>query len=569
MRLIFLLPLFFVFPSVGQNCTFDTDNEGWTTAGDATSPTATWIATGGNPGGFIRVTDASTGGTWQFVAPPKFLGIKCDAYNHFLRYDQFVSDNSNPNYTPDVTIEGAGGVRLVINNPTLPGTTWTHFDVLLHENAGWRLNTLNGPVPNEAQFRQVLANVVSLRIRGEYFSFADDFGGLDNVVLESNFHLAFDLDGDDSSGATGGDFQMQPTCSPLGQIADEDALLTSTAGVDSITVRVLNGTALEELVLDALPPNIVVVYQTSPGKLTLINEGGATLGDFVLALRLLHYSDPSPDLVTGTRTVEIRVYTDCGGVGETHHAFLPIVAQPDAGENGDTVLCSNGPLLDLRTALRGEPDANGRWEPSLASGDNFFSPNRDTSGLYTYIVPEAPPCPGDTAYVRVEIEQFFPLRPDTTICHEDTLTLQIPPNARFWEWSDGSHQPELPVTSPDIYALTWRVEQCTFSDSVRVNFYTCELCPFYAPNVFSPNDDGVNDGWHIFLPCPWQSFHLEIYDRWGSLVFAADDPERAWNGAVRGREPTPGVYVWILEWTGELFGEPKVYRAEGDVTVVR
>ncbi len=568
MRLIFLLPLFFSIPSFGQNSSFDADNEGWATGGDATSPTATWIAAGGNPDGYIRGTDASTGGTWQFVAPAKFLGVKCDAYGRFLRYDQFVSNNANPNSTPDVTIEGLGGVRLVINNPVLPGTDWTHFDVLLREDAGWRLNNLNGAVPTEAQFRQVLANVVSLRIRGEYFSFADDFGGLDNVVLESDFHFAFDLDGDDSSGATGGDFQMPPTCSPFGQIADGDAFLTTTARVDSISVQVLNGTDLEELVLDALPTDIIV-SQTAPGQLTLINAGDATTANFVLALQLLRYGDLSPNLISGLRTVEIRVYTDCSGVGETHRAFLPIVAQPDAGENGDTVLCSDSPPLDLRTALGGDPDANGRWEPPLASGDFFFNPQRDTAGRYAYIVPKAEPCPGDTAFVQVEIEQFFPLRPDTTICYEDTLALKIPPNARFWEWNDGSQQIELPVTAPGIFALTWRVEHCTFSDSVLVNFYTCEPCPFYAPNVFSPNDDGVNDGWHVFLPCPWQQYRLEIYDRWGSLVFTANDPEAAWDGSVRGRDSVPGVYAWLVEWTGELFGEPKVYRAEGDVTVLR
>lgn len=568
MRFSLFLPLLFAASASGQTGTFDTDNEGWGASGDVTSPVAQWVASGGNPGGHIRATDASTGGTWYFVAPAKFLGFKCDAYDHYLRYDQFVSNNSNPNNTPDISIEGAGGLRLVFDNPMLPGTTWTHFDVLLREDAGWRLNTLNGPVPTETQFKQVLANVTSLRIRGEYFSFADDFGGLDNVVLESNFQFAFDLDGDDSSGATGGDFQIAPTCNPFGPIADEDALLNIEIQIDSVTVQVLNGTANDELALDALPGGIIV-FPAGPGRVTIVNAGGATAADFLLALQLLHYFDISPDPASGVRVIEVRIYTDCGVVGETLRAYLPIVAQPDAGENGDTVLCSNTPPLDLRTILGGNPDANGRWEPPLASGANLFDPGRDPAGLYAYIVPEALPCPGDTAFVRVDVELFIPLRPDTTICYDSTLILQIPPNALSWEWSDGSRDAVLNVTTPGTYALTWEIVECTFSDSVEVRFYTCEECPFYAPNVFSPNDDGVNDGWQIFLPCLWQQFRLEVYDRWGSLVFAADDPETQWDGSVRGRDVVPGVYVWRLEWTGELFGEPKVYRGEGDVTVLR
>ncbi|HRI59374.1 MAG TPA: gliding motility-associated C-terminal domain-containing protein, partial [Saprospiraceae bacterium] len=173
------------------------------------------------------------------------------------------------------------------------------------------------------------------------------------------------------------------------------------------------------------------------------------------------------------------------------------------------------------------------------------------------------------ALVTVGIEQPFRLRPDTTICYEDTLNLYVPPGVTDWQWNTGSRNEELPVTTPGTYTLTGETQNCTFTDSVQVEFYTCEECPNYAPNVFSPNDDGVNDEWQIFLPCNWLKFRLEVHDRWGSLVFATDDPETGWDGFIRGKEPVPGVYVWSMEWTGELFGEPKVFRSEGDVTVVR
>jgi len=58
-------------------------------------------------------------------------------------------------------------------------------------------------------------------------------------------------------------------------------------------------------------------------------------------------------------------------------------------------------------------------------------------------------------------------------------------------------------------------------------------------------------------------------DRWGNLTFAADDPETEWDGYNRAGEPVPGVYIWKIEWVGELFGVPHTYRAAGDVTIVR
>jgi len=559
--------LFFAFCvhfSFAQTSTFDIGNEGWSADGDPTSQTPAWFANNGNPGGYIRVTDASIGGTWYFVAPNYYHGNKCDAYGNWLRYDQFTSDTSNQQQfggDPDVLLFG-GGLTLIFDNANNPGLEWRHFDILLREDAGWRLNTLNGPVPTEAQFRAVLADVAGIKIRGEYRAQAD-FGGLDNFVLESNF--GFDLDGDDSSGAFDGDFLADTTCIPFSVIADLDAVLFSEIKIDSVVVRILYATANEVLELDA-PPAALNVQSPTPQKIVLENNGNAAPGDFLLALQTMRYRDLSPNPVRGERLIEFRVYTECGEMA-IRYAYLPIYPPPDAGEDGDTTVCADSPPVDLFDLLGGTPETGGYWSPSLSG--SLFDPAKNTPGQYAYIIPKAGECAGDTAFVLIEVEQPFQLRSDTTVCYEDILVLQIPPNLLSWEWNDGSNRTELFVASPGVYTLTGQTAYCTFSDSVRVNFYTCEPCLFYAPNVFSPNDDGVNDGWHIFLPCLWQQFRLEIYDRWGNLVFSANDPETEWGGSFRGHEPQPGVYVWILEWTGELFGVPKVYRAEGDVTVVR
>lgn len=550
-----------------QNCTFDFGNEGWTADGDAVNGETVWLSSGGNPDGYIRAVDASTGGTWYFVAPEKFTGIKCDAYGRFLRYDQYVSSNAAPNNRPDVEIIGAG-ITLVFDNPVLPGTSWTHFDILLREDAGWHINTLTGLLPTADQFKMVLADITSFRIRGEYYSQADDYGGLDNVNLESNFTFEFDLDGDDSSGAVNGDFQAPATCIPHSLIAGDDIILATEARIDSINIRIVGGSSVEQLLLSLQPANITI-RQIGAGNLTLVNNGTATAADFIALLQAIQYIDHSAQPISGVRVIQIHVYTDCGVVGEMHRAFLPIFVQPEAGLNGDTVLCYGGELVDLRTVLHGAPDFNGIWDPPFFSGTNFFDPSVDSAGTYRYIVPEAPPCIGDTALVTVKIHYPFQLRPDTTICYDKTLLIDVPPGLTDWTWSDGSQQLRLPVSEPGTYTLVGEKGSCVFTDSVTVRFFTCVECPPYPPNVFSPNDDGLNDNWHIFLPCRWSKYRLEVYDRWGSLVFAADDPETPWDGRVRGEDAGAGVYVWRMNWTGELFGLPRSWSFEGDVTIVR
>ncbi|MBL7827557.1 MAG: gliding motility-associated C-terminal domain-containing protein, partial [Saprospiraceae bacterium] len=329
-----------------------------------------------------------------------------------------------------------------------------------------------------------------------------------------------------------------------------------------------SGTVLEEL-LTSNPPAGITILRYASGRITLKNNGSATTADFIALLQQIRYKDLHFEITSGVRIIRIEVFTDCGAVGETHRAYLPIYTQPDAGLDGDTVLCFNSAPIDLRSILSGEPDDNGSWQPPLKSGGNIFDPNLDSAGIYTYIVPDAEPCIGDTSRVQVLIEYPFQLREDTILCYDEVLYIDHPAGLKDWTWSTGSHLNRLPVREPGVYTLEGSWDYCTFTDSVAVGFITCVVCKPYPPNVFSPNDDGLNDDWHIFLNCRWEDYRLEVYDRWGSLVFASDDPETLWDGRVRGRDAHNGVYVWRMFWSGEFLGAPKTWFYEGDVTIVR
>lgn len=547
-----------------QISTFDFDNEGWGCNGDPESNSAYWFSGTGNPGGHIQMTDASTGGTWYFIAPAKFLGPKCDAYGKFLRYDQFANNVSNANTFADVELKG-GGLTLVFDHPILPASTWTHYDLFLREDAGWRINTTNGFVPTQAQFKQVLSNITSIRIRGEFHHFAVDFGGLDNVRLESNFH--FDLDADNSSGLVNGDYRADTSCFAQSPVIGNDPVLTSEGPIDSISITLLNPNGQESLLLSGLTPNIQVL-QYDPEHITLISLGNAAPQDFLLAIQLLSYADASIHPLQGVRRVEFIVYAGCGEAGR-QRAHLPIFTPPSAGLQGDTTVCTNTKPFNLFTVLQGFPDPGGQWEPMPSIAPGYFDPAKDSPGNYAYIFAPTSECQGDTAFVKVALEVPPTMRADTTLCYGHSIRLDRPAELQSWEWSNGSQSSSLEVTEPGVYSLKGATDFCIFEDSVELGFLTCEVCNVFVPNVFSPNDDGANDQWHAFLPCRWLRFRLEVYDRWGSLVFAADHPESSWDGRIRGKDGLLGVYVWRLEWDAEYYGAIQTWRAEGDVTLLR
>jgi len=165
--------------------TFDTDTDGWT-ALNANVGEPIFVNTGGNPGGFIRASDAVGGVQTTMVAPAKFLGNRIFSYGQFLRFDLKVSLASTTSNN-DIEIYG-GGTSLVRNLiPPLPNaTTWTTYSQQLHEDEVWRIGSTGGPIATKEQVKQVLSSVTAIHIGVEYsLTFGPtDIGMIDNVVLE-------------------------------------------------------------------------------------------------------------------------------------------------------------------------------------------------------------------------------------------------------------------------------------------------------------------------------------------------------------------------------------------------
>lgn len=87
------------------------------------------------------------------------------------------------------------------------------------------------------------------------------------------------------------------------------------------------------------------------------------------------------------------------------------------------------------------------------------------------------------------------------------------------------------------------------------------------PNIFTPNADGFND---IFVAqnlgiC---EFKIEIFNRWGNLMFSTNDPSIAWDGKTRaGNDATAGTYYYKASWTSCKTGE--VGNAATFITLMR
>jgi gliding motility-associated-like protein len=87
----------------------------------------------------------------------------------------------------------------------------------------------------------------------------------------------------------------------------------------------------------------------------------------------------------------------------------------------------------------------------------------------------------------------------------------------------------------------------------------------FAPNAFSPNGDGINDEFLLKGPNVEQVEFL-VFDRWGELVFEADNLLDGWDGTYKGRAAQEGVYVFVFRGTG--YDGTKLERS-GTITLIR
>ena len=66
------------------------------------------------------------------------------------------------------------------------------------------------------------------------------------------------------------------------------------------------------------------------------------------------------------------------------------------------------------------------------------------------------------------------------------------------------------------------------------------------PNVFSPNQDYIND---LFTPIEYEyitAADIRIFNRWGAEIYYSNDVEKGWNGNHFSKPCPNGVYFWII-----------------------
>jgi gliding motility-associated-like protein len=136
---------------------------------------------------------------------------------------------------------------------------------------------------------------------------------------------------------------------------------------------------------------------------------------------------------------------------------------------------------------------------------------------------------------------------DTTLCLGDNLYLEFDNPGYTYRWPDGSVGNGDTIPGPGLLTLEVFGPCDTIQHQMSVEFIDCD-CTITIPDVFTPNQDGRNELFQLTKACELNYFHIQIFNRWGVLVFESFDIKKSWRGEVNGTAAPQAVYVYRLEY---------------------
>lgn len=306
-------------------------------------------------------------------------------------------------------------------------------------------------------------------------------------------------------------------------------------------------------------------YQNDPtNKTTILNP---TLGNT--------YTHTYPEFGTPASKVYRIRYVAYTGSNCVKFATkdITLLATPDIQFNAMSDVCSNVPAFQITQASVLNNPPGGVFSGTGVSGTGLFTPTAAGAGPHVirYTYTDANGC---TNYkeqtIVVNQTPGANAGPDKVVLQGGQVALTPAQNASMpvtylWTPPTGLNNPTsaFPIASPNddiTYTLTVTSDKgCSASDEVFVKVLKAPA----IPNIFSPNGDGVHDKWVISYLESYPGCTVDIYNRYGQLIYHSVGYTNPWDGTVNGKPVPVGTYYYIVN--------PKNGRSQmsGYVDVIR
>jgi gliding motility-associated-like protein len=260
----------------------------------------------------------------------------------------------------------------------------------------------------------------------------------------------------------------------------------------------------------------------------------------------------------------ILTVTDATGCSEQITVNIAAVDTVVAQVPSDTLFCE-GDSVRLIGTTNASTVNSFAWY--LEDTTTVLTSSADTSlllapGDYTFFFIISNGGCSDTAIYRPTIiaSPAIQLPAEIDIYKDMMITIRIngeDPSYLFnWTPAEGLDdstiaEPTVSIEESRTYVLTVTdTNGCNYIDSVEVVFND-ELD---VPSGFTPNGDGKNDVWEISVLEEFPDAKVQIFNRWGELLFEQDNGYKIpWDGTYEGSALPIGTYYYIIDVKDDRF----------------
>ncbi|MEM9895260.1 MAG: PKD domain-containing protein [Bacteroidota bacterium] len=244
--------------------------------------------------------------------------------------------------------------------------------------------------------------------------------------------------------------------------------------------------------------------------------------------------------------------------------------------------CNNSGSVEI-TAVTNyfDPLISYEWtgpEGSLADLDSMITVSQE--GLYTVEVTNETGNCIVSELINVSIQ---PITADQLILPEEATFCSLDTQMPFAELDAGIFNTyEWRLLGDTSILSTDQVYQTDAAGIYEVTVFNGSICTvqqvrliqdcrpvIFAPNAFTPDDNGLNDEFFIFKNDFIDEFEILIYTRWGELIYTSQDQNFRWDGIFNGSLLPPETYAYIIKFTSSLNDSNEVFEQYGSVKLVR
>ncbi|HTB30582.1 MAG TPA: gliding motility-associated C-terminal domain-containing protein, partial [Bacteroidia bacterium] len=345
----------------------------------------------------------------------------------------------------------------------------------------------------------------------------------------------------------------------------------------TITIEDSNKCTLIDSVLFNNPAPIAITNSITASSCNSVNDGSATttitggISPFTYLWSNGNTTQNLANVLSGTYTLTVK---DLAGCIMTDTVIVPSNHTVIAKAGNDTSICAKNPVT-----LNGDRSINAAsyaWLqlPGLNIISDTVTVTVTPSVTTSYILVVTNGGCTDTSTVTITVNPPIAVNagPTQSILPNQSVTIGGTPTAPsgstyLWIPSSGLSDSNVanPTATPSVTTTYTVIADnpfgCPGSDTVTV-FVVPQIV---VPDGFSPNGDGQNDYWNIGFVNDFPGVVVEVYNRWGELLFRSVGYKNPWDGTYQGKPVPVGTYYYIIN-----LHDPRFTQAyTGPVTILR